>query len=44
MKYREREVYLHEFVTPIEVGGNFLSRQLYDRAPGTVSQEADRAL
>jgi hypothetical protein len=33
MKYREREVYLHEFVTPIEVSGHFLSRQKYDKAP-----------
>jgi hypothetical protein len=32
MKYRERDVYLHEFVTPIEATGHFLSRQLYDKA------------
>jgi len=33
MKYREREVYLNEIVTPIEVIGHFLSRQLYGKAP-----------
>jgi len=33
MKYREREVYLHEFVTPIEVSSDFLSRKLNDKAP-----------
>jgi hypothetical protein len=33
MKYREREVYLHDFVTLIAVIGHFLSRQLFDKDP-----------
>jgi hypothetical protein len=41
MKYREKEFYIHEFLTPVEVSGHFLSLQLYEKAPGTLSQDAD---